>query len=320
MNVRTKILALMIALAALPIYSNAQEPEFPMGWNIGVETETDADPNFDLDLEGKATMEFWIDNQNIYSLTLDIEYEIPFDGSVNGPDSIEVGSQSNESFEFSVHGVNVAAFTAGLSDKFTIDATVTSWGPTPATPGDSKDAEGNLTIPMVVDLTVDLAEPTGPMNAGTTTSLAVTVSNSGNAADSVFKSTITDSCPLLEISGEGVLENSAIEANNNLTVFLNVSSSASHPTKNCVIEISIQSKGDIDAGRSETADSAEVTLRVVEDRGGTGDDGDDQDDSPSNSDGSSEGDDVVSQNWTPLWPGAVIIAPILAALCRHKLL
>ena len=320
MNVRTKILVLMMVLAALPMSSNAQTPEFPMGWNMGVDTETDAPPTFDLDLEGKATIEFWIDNQNLYSLTLEIEYDIPFDGSVNGPDTVEVSSQSNESFEFSVHGVNVASFTAGISDYFTIDATVTAWGPTPATPGDSKDAEGNLTIPMVVDLAVDLAEPTGPMNAGTTTSLAATVSNSGNAADSVFKSTITDSCPLLEISGEDDLENIAIEANGNMTVFLNISSSASHPTKNCVIEISIQSKGDIDAGRSETADSAEVTLRVVEDRGGSGDDGDNDDNSQSNSDDSDEGGDVVSQNWTPLWPGAVIIAPILAAFNRKKLL
>lgn len=318
MNVRNQILALMLILAVLPMSSNAQTPDFPMGWDLGIETETDTPPNFDLDLEGQATMKFWIDNQNLYSLTLDIEYEIPFDGSVNGPDSIEVSSQSNESFEFIVHGVNVAAFAAGQTDHFTIDATVTSVNSAPAAPGDSKDSQGNLTIPMVVDLMVDLAEPTGPMNAGTTTSLAVTVSNTGNAADSVYKSTLTDSCPLLEITGEEDLENSAIEPDKNMTVFLNVSSSASHPTKNCVIEIAIQSKGDIDAGRSETADSAEVTLRVVEDRGGSGDDGSDDDNSQTNNDNSDDGDDVVSQNWTPLWPGAVIIALIWAALFRDK--
>jgi len=316
MNVRAKFLLLMLLIAALPMTISAQTPDFPMGWDLGIETDTDTAPTFDLDLDGEVTLEFWIDNQNTYSLTLDIEYELPFDGLVNGADSVEVSSQSNESFEFTVHGINVATFAAGLSDHFTVDATVTAWGAAPATPGDSKDAEGNLTIPMIVDLTVELAEPSGPMNAGTTTSLAVTVSNAGNAADSVYKATLTDSCPLLEITDEEELESTAIEPNNNLTKYLNVSSSASHPTKNCVIEIAIQSKGDFDAGRSVTADSAEVTLKVVEDRGGSGDD---DGNSQSNNDNSDEGDDVVSQNWTPVWPGAVIFALIWAAFARRRL-
>ncbi len=318
MNVRAKLLLLMLLIAALPMTISAQTPDFPMGWDLGIETETDTPPTFDLDLDGEVVLEFWIDNQNTHSLTLDIEYELPFDGLVNGPDSVEVSSQSNESFEFTVHGVNVATFAAGLSDHFTVDATVTAYGitPNPTPGGDSKDAEGNLTIPMIVDLTVELAEPSGPMNAGTTTSLAVTVSNAGNAADSVYKATLTDSCPLLEITGEEELESTAIEPNNNLTKYLNVSSSASHPTKNCVIEIAIQSKGDFDAGRSVTADSAEVTLKVVEDRGGSGDD---DGNSQSNNDDSDEGDDVVSQNWTPVWPGAVIFALIWAAFASRRL-
>ena len=318
MNVRAKLLILILLISALPLTISTQGQEIPMGWDLGIETETDTAPTFDLDLDGEVVLEFWIDNQNIQSLALHIEYEIPFDGSVNGPDSIEVSSQSNETFEFTVHGVNIETFAAGLSDRFTIDATVTANGVTPSIPpgADSKDAEGNLTIPMVVDLTVDLAEPSGPMNAGTTTSLAVTVSNAGNAADSVYKATLTDSCPLLEITGEEELESTAIEPNNNLTKYLNVSSSASHPTKNCVIEIAIQSKGDFDAGHSVTADSAEVTLRVVEDRGGSGDD---DGNSQSNNDDSDEGDDVVSQNWTPVWPGAVIFALLWATFARRRL-
>ena len=318
MNVRAKLLTLMLLFAALPMTINAQIPEFPMGWDLGIETETDTAPTFDLDLDGEAVLKFWIDNQNTHSLTLDVEYDIPFDGSVNGPDSVEVSASSNESFEFTVKGIDVASFAADLSDRFIVDATVTAYGARPnPTPGsDSKDAEGNLTIPMVVDLTVDLAEPSGPMNAGTTTSLAVTASNAGNAADSVYKATLTDSCPLLEITGEDDLENTAIEPNNNLTIFLNVSSSASHPTKNCVIEIAIQSKGDFNAGRSITADSAETTLRVVEDRGGSSDD---DDNLPSNNDDSDEDGDVVSQNWTPIWPGAVIIALLWASFTRRRL-
>ena len=167
---------------------------------------------------------------------------------------------------------------------------------------------------MVVDLTVDLSESGGPLNAGTTSSLEVIVSNEGNAVDSVYKVTVTDSCPLLDVGGAEELEGIAIEMGNNLTQTLNISTSDSHPTKNCVIEISIQSRGDIDAGRSQTADSDESTVSIVEDRG----DISNGDGSSNNDDDTSNDEDVVSKNWTPLWPGAVIITLLLGALTRER--
>jgi len=81
-----------------------------------------------------------------------------------------------------------------------------------------------------------------------------------------------------------------------------------------VIEISIQSRGDVDAGRSQTADSDESTLSIVKDRGG--DPG--GDDTSDNNDGTSSDEDVVSQNWTPIWSGAAIFALFLGALTRRK--
>ena len=168
---------------------------------------------------------------------------------------------------------------------------------------------------MVVDLTIDLSEAGGPLNAGTTSSLEVIVSNEGNAVDSVYKVTVTDSCPLLDVGGAEELEGIAIEMGENLTQILNITTSDSHPTKNCVIEISIQSRGDIDAGRSQTADSDESTVSIVEDRGDTSD-GDGS--SNNDDDDTSNDEDVVSQNWTPIWPGAVIITLLLGALTRRR--
>jgi hypothetical protein len=82
-----------------------------------------------------------------------------------------------------------------------------------------------------------------------------------------------------------------------------------------VIEISIQSRGDIDAGRSQTADSDESTVSIVEDRG----DSSNGDDPLNNNDDTSNDGDVVSQNWTPIWPGAVIFAFFFGAISRRKL-
>ncbi len=320
MNVRTKILAFILLLGMLPAVAIAQDdlPDLPAGWDIGIETEQDTAPTFELSQEGEVQIKFWIDNRNLGSLNLDIEYDLPFDATESGPDSVEVPSQTNKSFEFTVQGVDVSSFAAGQSDLFTVRGTVTGYNGLPLTTGgDSKEGEGNLTIPMVVDLTIELSEPSGPFNAGTTSSLTAIVTNTGNAADSVYKISVTDSCPLLDVGGAEEMEGIAIEMGQNLTQLLNLSTSNSHPSKNCVIEISIQSKGDFDAGRSQTADSAEVTIQIVEDRGDNDENnGDGDSDTP---DDSTNGDsDVISQNWTPNWPAASIIAFLWAAIYLRR--
>lgn len=316
MNVRAKLLTLILVLAMMPFSATAQDdpPDIPAGWEIGIDTPQDTEPIFEIGLDGEVSVKFWIDNQNMAAMSLDIEYDIPFDGSANGPETVEVSAQTNKTFDFTINQIDVAAFAASQSDRFIVTGTVTGYSGLPTTGGDSKDGEGNVTIPMVVDLTVDLSESGGPLNAGTTSSLEVIVSNEGNAVDSVYKVTVTDSCPLLDVGGAEELEGIAIEMGNNLTQTLNISTSDSHPTKNCVIEISIQSRGDIDAGRSQTADSDESTVSIVEDRG----DISNGDGSSNNDDDTSNDEDVVSKNWTPLWPGAVIITLLLGALTRER--
>jgi len=317
-NVRAKLLTLILVLAMMPISATAQEdlPDIPAGWEMGIDTPQDTEPIFELGLDGEVSVKFWIDNQNMAAITLDIEFDIPFDGSANGPDSVEVSAQTNKSFDFTIKQIDVAAFAASQSDRFIVTGTVTGYSGSPLTSGgDSKDGEGNVTIPMVVDLTIDLSESSGPLNAGTTSSLEVSVTNAGNAVDSVHKVTVTDSCPLLDVGGAEELEGVAIEMGQNLTQILNITTSDSHPTKNCVIEISIQSRGDVDAGRSQTADSDESTLSIVEDRGDSSN-GNEQ----SNNDGNTSGEgDIISKNLTPLWPGAVFITLLLGALVRRKI-
>lgn len=316
MNVRAKLLTLTLMLALMPFSATAQDdpPDIPAGWEIGIDTPQDTEPIFEIGLDGEVSVKFWIDNQNMAAMSLDIEFDIPFDGSANGPETVEVSAQTNKTFDFIINQIDVAAFAASQSDRFIVTGTVTGYAGLPTTGGDSKDGEGNVTIPMVVDLTIDLSESSGPLNAGTTSSLEVIVSNEGNAVDSVYKVTVTDSCPLLDVGGAEELEGIAIEMGENLTQILNITTSDSHPTKNCVIEISIQSRGDIDAGRSQTADSDESTVSIVEDRGDTSDGGEPSD----NDDGSSNDGDVVSQNWTPIWPGSVIITLLLGALIRRR--
>ncbi len=312
--VRVVILSLLLILSAIPLMmtgSAQDQPEAPLGWTIGIDTEQDTAPTFELGLDGSTPLSFWIDNANLYEISFEISYDLPFDGTDDGPTSVSVAAQSNKSFDFQVRNVDVAAFAAEQSDIFSVRSEVTAYGAVPLTSGgDVQEAEGNLTIPTVVDLSLKLEAPTGPMNAGTTTALEVTISNNGNSDDSVYKATITDTCPLLEISGQDELVGVAISKGGNLTGFLNVTSSASHPSKTCVIEMAIQSKADNDAGRTVTADSDEVTLTVQEDRGGTEGGGTD---SGGDADQPDDGGDIVTDNWTPLWPAAALLSLLFAA-------
>ena len=79
-------------------------------------------------------------------------------------------------------------------------------------------------------------------------------------------------------------------------------------------DVASASKGDVDAGRTITADSSEVTMKIEESKGGS----DDNDNSQSNDDSTEDGEEVVSNNWTPFWPGAVIIALLGAAFNRKE--
>ncbi len=319
MNMRTWTLVALLLLSVATTIASAQtdEQEPPIGWDMGIVSEEGENATFELSHDGKVKVKFWVRNDNVgTAMTFEVEYDLPFDAGVDGPESIDVPQQSNETFEFTVKDVNVASFEAMQIDSFSVQATVTAYGPAPATGGDSNDAEGDLVIPTIVDLAIDIADPTGPMNAGTTTALAVTISNEGNSVDSVHKATGTDSCPLLEMEGLETVEGIAIERGANLTVLVNLTSSSSHPTKNCVVEVSIQSRANHDLGISATADSDEATIQVVEDRGSSGDDGDG--DGSSDSSGTDDDDEVVSSNLAPLWTGGAILGLLGAAISRRQ--
>lgn len=321
MNVNRRGCALFFAsflLFGLPTAALAQDdqPDPPIGWDMGIVVEEDMPSEFNINLAGEVTLQFWIRNDNLATpITVGIEYVLPFDATVTGDESVDVSPSTNESFDFTVKNIDVRAFDARSRDSVEIEGRLTAYGPIPAPGTEMRSDEADLIIPQVVDLSVDIAEPAGPMNAGTTTFLTATVTNDGNDNDSVYKVTLSDTCPLLESSGGDALEGEVIGRNQSISKELNFTSSASHPDKTCIIEISIQSQGDIDNGISAMADDDESSLQVVmepPDNGGSG--------SGSNGgSGSSGGDDeVVSSNWAPLPAWLTIVGLLGAALQRRR--
>ena len=109
---------------------------------------------------------------------------------------------------------------------------------------------------------IDLADPVGPINAGSDVILQVTVSNRGNVQDKIGEVEVTDNCPLLTTdNGLDVLMTRDIGAGQTTEADLVATASESHPRRNCKIEVAVSSNGAMNSGGSALA-SDETTVVV----------------------------------------------------------
>ena len=88
-------------------------------------------------------------------------------------------------------------FEARKIESFSITATVTERQGVPDLLNSQQNREGDLIIPTIYDLRIDVGDPIGPMNAGSDTILRVEVTNTGNVQDKVGDVQVSDDCPLL---------------------------------------------------------------------------------------------------------------------------
>ncbi len=314
---RTRQLLAVLLLLGMLANAPAAAQEAPLGWEMGLTPAPGSDDsNFTIGENGEVGLSFWVRNDYMTnSITVTIEYDLPFSAGVSGPEEVEVGAGDNETFTFTVNGVAVIDFDAGQSDVYDVEGRLASLGSIPApAPDADTDNEGTLIIPHIVDLDLSLEDPSGPSNAGTATELTAVVTNSGNAPDSVRVATLDDTCPLLDVSGENALLDVSIPKGGTHTVTLTANASPSHPTKTCRIELSIQSQGDWNVGTLRTADSKEITLKIESEPAGGGS-------SSGSSSGSGDGEEdseVVSSNFAPLPIWLSLAALSGAAMVRRR--
>jgi len=233
-------------------------------WDIEIEFENDdsSDP-FDISEDGKATITFTVSNDGFLSMDLEFEYEGPFQGTYTGPSDASIAANSNESFQLEVTKIKVLDFPAKTQEDFLITAKVISLQGTPQISPSSKDAEGKLIIPMVYSLDLEIADPVGPMNAGTAIPLRVSVINIGNIEDRVGDIDISDNCPLLTPNnGLDSLMTKNLNPGQTAQADLELTASESHPKRTCKVEISIASNGAMNTGASSSLSSAEVQVTI----------------------------------------------------------
>ena len=247
-------------------------------WELGIDYPQDnEDVPFSVGTDGGVSIQFFVNNEELVDIGVEFDYEIPFGGEADGPESETIGAGDNKSFTLTVSGIDVWSYAADSKKEFTISATlVTRAGLPIALPGEGQEAVGELKIPTIYSLDVDISDPVGPMNAGSDVILTVTVTNKGNVQDKVGEVEVSDNCPLLTTdNGLDSLMTSNIGAGQSAEANLIVTASESHPRRNCKIEVSVSSNGAMNSGGSaivddDTSVTVEPPLDEPEENNGPG--------------------------------------------------
>ena len=248
-------------------------------WELGIDYPQDnEDVPFSVGTDGGVSIQFFVNNEELLEIGVEFDYEIPFGGEADGPESEIIEAGENKSFTLTVSGIDVWSYAADSKEEFTISATLlTRQGIPIGLPGEGQEAVGELKIPTIYSLDVDISDPVGPMNAGSDVILTVTVTNRGNVQDKVGEVEVSDNCPLLTTdNGLDSLMTSNIGAGQSAEANLIATASQSHPRRNCKIEISVSSNGAMNSGDSAIADddtsvTVEPPLNEPEEDNGPGD-------------------------------------------------
>lgn len=264
---------LVLGIALLIICSSTTVNAQLGSWELGIEYPQDnEDVPFDVRQDGTTSVVFFVNNEELFDLVVEFEYDIPFEGEGDGPESENIGAGENKSFTLAISGIDVWNFAADSKEEFTIRANLISRAGLPvALPGESREASGELRIPTIYSLEVDISDPVGPMNAGSDAILRVSVVNRGNVQDKVGDIEVTDNCPLLTTdNGLDSLMTQNIASGQRVESDLVATASESHPRRNCKVEVSISSNGAMNSGEASVV-SDETTLTIeppLQDEGG----------------------------------------------------
>jgi len=238
---------LITAIIIATIPNSMAQPEPSLGnWELGIEYPDEDDSNpFVVSEAGMASITMFVDNQGLLSVKVAFEYEFPFDAEIMGaPEDATIEPGNNDSFTIMVRGIDVYEIDSGKIESFTITANLQERNGMPVIIPENQEKIGDLEIPEIFLLNVEIADPVGPMNSGTDSILKVTVTNEGNSRDKVRELEVTDDCPLMTTdSGLDALLTRNIEKGGKTTADLKVTASESHPQRNCRVEVTVASDG-----------------------------------------------------------------------------
>ena len=283
-------LTIMLLLCSLPAVQgqDMQGPSWEMGWVTDVDPKYTVDLEEDWDLTGELVI--FVSNEGPAALNLDLTYDYDEDGpfSFDGPESIEVSGNTNDTFTVSITGAE-ADIVRAFSPSSSIELKVVGEEKVGDSTLRNQELEADITVPRMYRLVPEAIQPTEDLFAGSWVEFTLEVSNLGNTQDAITTGEATiRSCPHLSVSGLEQLENTVVQVTNekgdNKAVFtLRLEASSSHQERTCEVMLSVQSEGD-NAQRSSTFNMA-VSAPSTEETNSP--DQSDDDDAPILSDSSS---------------------------------
>ncbi len=248
------ILPMLITVALLSCVPVAQAqdmqgPSWEMGWVTDVDPKYVVDLEDDWDLTGELVV--FVSNDGPAALNLDITYDYDEDGpfSFDGPDSIEVAGNTNDTFRISITGAEsdvVRAFSPSSSVELVVlgeekvgDSTLRS-----------QEVSADVTVPRMYRLMPNAVAPTDVLFAGSWVDFTLEVSNLGNTQDAITTGEATvRSCPHLTVTGLDQLDDTVVQVtnangDNKATFTLRLEASSSHQERTCEVSIAVESEGD----------------------------------------------------------------------------
>ncbi len=268
-QIRALVLSLLLLLWLPTTHAqDLQGPAWDMGWVTDVDPKYVVDLEEDWDLTGELVI--YVANEGPTALNLDLSYDADEDGpfSFDGPESIEVSANSNDTFTVSITGKDadtVRSFSPSSSLEFTVlgeekvgDSTVRS-----------QEISADITVPRMYRLIPKAIQPSDTLFAGSWVDFTLEVSNLGNTQDAITSGEATiRSCPHLSVAGLDQLENTVVQVTNanggNAATFtLRLEASSSHQERTCEVSIAVESEGD-QSQRSSTFNIEVVAPEIEE--------------------------------------------------------
>lgn len=280
-----QVIPLLLALSlvlTLPVgqAQDMQGPSWEMGW------VTDVDPKYLVDLEDDwdvtGELVVYVANEGPAALNLALTYDYDEEGPfvLDGPESIEVAGNTNDTFRITITGATadvVRAFSPSSSMELVVVGEEKVGDSTLRT----EEVEADITVPRMYRLVPNAVEPTDVLFAGSWVDFTLEVSNLGNTQDAITMGEATvRSCPHLTVSGMEQLDNTVVQVTdangeNKATFTLRLEASSSHQERTCEVSIAVESEGD--GNQRSSTFNVDVSAPATDDPSLPDDDVDDDD-------------------------------------------
>ena len=195
-----RALSLLIILSSTMSLVNGDHSPTHSRWSVEIGEDGSPIESMTLTEQGTALIPVHIVNENLVSITIELNYSAPFDATTSGPESITVDGSSDVKFDVIIRGVDILEFEGGSEEDFEVTGTVTSRQGLPVSvPGDSDSAQVEIAIPSIKKMTLETEGPGGQIDAGERISILVTLTNEGNVQQVPFNVQLTSNCELMKL-------------------------------------------------------------------------------------------------------------------------